>query len=47
MQPRYKLGIFLALPIANIAVIRDENDHHQEAFDKASASSLPVIVKDE
>lgn len=46
-QPEYKLAAFLSLPLTNLAVIRDPLDNtHEQAYEKASAASLPVALED-
>jgi hypothetical protein len=47
IEPQYRLAIFMALPITNLAVIRAPDDSHENALIAARRARLPVEVCDE
>ncbi len=47
-RPGYETGIFMVLPISNIAVIKDPVSHKDlQVLERASQSSLDVLLEDE
>lgn len=46
LKPVYTPAIFMVLRATRLTVIRDPDGGHEERVERASASSLPVIVED-